>query len=337
MGSASGKAVDATAKTAQHRSRAGARGRSARDKRHKRRAARPKEASNSSARADAARASLGACQPRGILKRCRDKDAPQAKKSWFASLIPERLGGGKGKISFVRRVEVAEYTRCLNQETVPGDGTLVTMGLGRLHRRTSAALAPGTPAPDKPPVEESAWLTSAERVKVLRKSMGDKHFFGAWVHARRSTMRISAERLRSRADGADQAPMPGSLDEARIRAQCLAFEAAVAAAELNSAGHATKLRSSTYKLDGRPGTSMSKLAGSPANRSAVRTIMLPCSKRRRSAHKRRRSMGVQAGDNAQTSGKLAACKPQFPTVPPGTGPRVDDLTAWCTFRLPAMS
>lgn len=338
MGAASGRADGATAATAQNQQPAGARGLSARAKRLKTREARTaaifsKKASSVPARADAARASLAARPPRGILKqRRRDRAAPQTGKSWLASLLPGRLGGGGERISFNRRVEVAEYTRCVNRDTIPGDGSYVTMGLGRLHRRTSMALAPGTPPLGKLPVEEAAWLTSAERVRALRKCMGDKRFFGAWVHVRRSTIRTCNGRLESRADRTDQAPMPCTLEEAQMRAQCLASEVAVAAAECKS-----------IRLGTKPSGLLSKLATLPVDPSAGRAITLPSSKRQRGAGRRRQAVDVQAGGGtcraagggAQNSSKLDTCKPQFSPVPPEAGPPgVDDLLAWCTLRLP---
>lgn len=218
------------------------------------------------------RDSMVAKPPKSILRtQRRDKAAPRPSKSWLASLLPSSFGGDR--ISFRRRVEVAEYARCLSRDTVPGDGTIVTMGLGRLLRRTSAALA-RVPPPGKAPLEESAWLPGAERVRLLRRSMGDKRFFGAWVHSRRTTIRVLAERSQSRKNIFDQVPMASSQYEAKMRADILATEAAFVAAE-----HNVGRWDNTYT--------------SPLKRSSGCDTRCPSSARLRSAHKRRRTSDRQ--------------------------------------------
>jgi len=106
---------------------------------------------------------------------------------------------------------------------VPGDGSSVTLGLGRLVAKSSAPLLHDRP-PSQRPIEERSWVPSGMRVHMLRKAMGDKVFFGLWAKRRWEVARIKRSRKRCNHDGADCCLMPESLEEAEGRAAALREE-----------------------------------------------------------------------------------------------------------------
>jgi len=121
-------------------------------------------------------------------------------------------------VVFRGTVSVTEFARLLDGGgTVPGDGTRVTLGLGSPVRRRTAPLA----APRgfrRRPIEETAYVPCRERVRMLRKSMGDAGFFGAWARQRWEVARVLRSRRESAGDEKDHSMMPSSLEEARERA-----------------------------------------------------------------------------------------------------------------------
>lgn len=254
--------------------------------------------------------SAASITPRGILKRGTACGRRGKARAFLEAVLPRFLGGG-AKISFDNSVDVAEFTRRLNRDTMPGDGTTVTMGLGRLYRRTSTALGPGSPPPNKAPVEERAWLTSAQRVQVLRKDMGDKRFFGAWASCRRETLRLKAARCKSRAEKTDFRAMPTSFKEARARADRLAAEV-VAHAEEAALSKAPVNRKRPFEA-----TPVRKTAKTDFTRS------LPASTTR--LLQKRRRCSERTPQTAPTVG--AAASP--PSAPDADIPGVAELAAWC--------
>jgi len=129
------------------------------------------------------------------------------------------------QVKFHTDVHAVEFSRHLDGgDTIPGDGTIVTLGLGKKVGVSTVPLA-SQPPKRRAPVEERAWLTSSKRAQVLRKSMGDKSFFGAWQHHKSMTRKIIRERAETQRSPGDVSYMPASLVEARVRAARFAAEA----------------------------------------------------------------------------------------------------------------
>mmetsp|Transcript_54876 Transcript_54876/g.117764 ORF Transcript_54876/g.117764 Transcript_54876/m.117764 type:complete len:257 (-) Transcript_54876:187-957(-) len=134
------------------------------------------------------------------------------------------------KITFRPTVRVTEFKRVLDGGgTVPGDGTMVTLGLGQPLRMGVEPLA-APRRPDDRPVEERVWLPNRDRIRILRASMGDARFFVAWARHRRELKKIRRSRQLSNSDGKDCQLMPVSIKDARERALQLSKEFAVPAA-----------------------------------------------------------------------------------------------------------
>jgi len=128
------------------------------------------------------------------------------------------------RISFSPVVKVTEFTRCLDGGgTIPGDGSKVTLGLGKPHRQLTVPLAPGQ-GKGSTPIEERAWLPTYQRVRLLRAAMGDAKYFNTWQRHRRDWHYICKSRQESNADRQDQLLMPTSYAEACKRAKALARE-----------------------------------------------------------------------------------------------------------------
>lgn len=124
-------------------------------------------------------------------------------------------------VSFKSTVSVREYRRLLDGGgTVPGDGSSVTLGLGRLVAKSIAPLLHDRP-PSQRPIEERSWMPSSKRVRMLRQSMGDNVFFGLWARRRWEVARIKRSRKRCNSDDTDCAMMPESSGEAEGRAAAL--------------------------------------------------------------------------------------------------------------------
>lgn len=124
-------------------------------------------------------------------------------------------------VSFKSTVSVREYRRLLDGGgTVPGDGSSVTLGLGRLVAKSSAPLLHDRPS-NKRPIEERSWVPSGKRVHMLRKAMGDNVFFGMWARRRWEVARIKRSRKRCNSDDRDSVLMPESVGEAEDRAAAL--------------------------------------------------------------------------------------------------------------------
>jgi len=161
---------------------------------------------------------------RGILKRASViKKLKQDQQGAFSKAL-RFLGIRRRVVSFQDTVRATSFARTLGNGTVPGDGTLVTLGLGKPLRQVLQPLA-GLRKPGDRRIEESAWLPSQERVRLLRSSMGDAKFFAAWRLHRQETYRVRAMREESAHNGQDHFFMPTSWEEARARALQFSQEA----------------------------------------------------------------------------------------------------------------
>lgn len=119
------------------------------------------------------------------------------------------------RVTFCTDVRITEYRRRLDGSGgVPTDGTLVPLGLGRRARLTRAPLAPSQERPSA----HVTWLSSNERLRLLRRSMGGASYVHAWVRQRREVAQLQRLREQSRRDPKDQQLMPVSAEEARRRA-----------------------------------------------------------------------------------------------------------------------
>jgi len=159
---------------------------------------------------------------RGILKKkacVKPKAQDLAKRTWFC----KKRARLRPLISFRQFVSVTEFTREVNGGgTMPFDGTLLSLGLGRPTRLSSAPLAKSCPY--EGPIEERAWVPLQQRVRLLRKAMGDARYFRAWSRSRREALRIKRSRRGSNEHNEDRQLMPTSLQEAQARALALAKE-----------------------------------------------------------------------------------------------------------------
>lgn len=128
----------------------------------------------------------------------------------------------RGRVTWRRTVQVAEFARTLDGGgTVPGDGSKVTLGLGRQLRVSAAPLVARRPAGEAP-IEERAWVPSCERVRLLRASMGDARYTAAWLRHREEVVRTARTRKQSNEeDPKDRLLMPTTFKEARQRAEAL--------------------------------------------------------------------------------------------------------------------
>jgi len=165
-----------------------------------------------------ASSSSGILKKVGVTKKTKKRQGPLIWKALRSFCMRRRV------VSFQDNVRAIAFARTLGCSTVPGDGTLVTVGLGAPLQETHEPLA-GVRKPGDRPIEERAWLPSTERVRLLRASMGDAKFFGAWRRHRQRTFRIRAMRKESVQSGQDCMMMPSSWEEARARALQLSQEA----------------------------------------------------------------------------------------------------------------
>lgn len=133
-------------------------------------------------------------------------------------------------MKFHHRLVVYEYTRQLcGGQGVPGDGSLVSLGLGKQARQITAALPEDKPK--KGPVEETAWVPSNDRVTLLKASMGAAAYIKAISRHTHDIAAIHERRQSTNSDEKDRALMPRSMDDARQRAikvQCEVDEVRVA-------------------------------------------------------------------------------------------------------------
>lgn len=185
--------------------------------------------------------------PKSILKRRIRSPQPLAKLSAWQRLVKFaksaasfpaiqrvrwqlRRATEPHHIKFQPAVQVVEFSRRLDGGcTMPGDGTTVTLGLGKAIAARTQPLAP-QPDRDRVPTEDRydrMWLPAPQRVRVLRKAMGDNCFYGAWQHHKKLTRSIVRERRETCQDlhTREYAYMPRSLAEAQDRAARIAIEA----------------------------------------------------------------------------------------------------------------
>jgi len=164
-------------------------------------------------------------RPKGILKR---------KKTLREAATRDGVGWGlltwliraRRRVTFRRTANLLEFSRTLDGGgTIPGDGTVLTLGLGKLLRTRRAPLLNRKSSDLRRPIEERAWVSPARRAKLLRASMGDSRFFAAWVRGyRREAVQIRASRKECNSHDKDRLLMPVSFEDARERALELSKE-----------------------------------------------------------------------------------------------------------------
>lgn len=218
----------------------------------------------------------------GILRRGILKRQPQHQP--FSGIRPGLRWPGcprrvKGRqVAFQPDVRLTEFSRMLDGGgTVPGDGSLVTLGLGKPLRVKSVPLALARDARAER-IEERVWVPPEQRSRLLRKAMGDARYFRAWARRRREVMRIKGSRRRSNDTMEHQQLMPSSLEEARRRAIAL-----------------------------------SKEVRRPAEPKRLLSIALP-SERTAGQQKRKRDLR-ESPDSLQKQHKLRQCTPPLVVVP----------------------
>lgn len=122
-------------------------------------------------------------------------------------------------------VRVQEFARELDGGgTIPGDGTKVSLGLGRPTRATSQSLGGPYGSTDARAIEERTWVPSEQRMRMLRSAMGDAGFGRALLQHLEEYDSIQRSRAQCEEDGEDQLPMPTSMREAHARAADLSKE-----------------------------------------------------------------------------------------------------------------
>jgi|Transcript_25443 hypothetical protein len=146
-----------------------------------------------------------------FINRVRDPCTRFA-EAWLTSC--GRRNGSQ--VKFKSTVKCIEFSPRLDNETVPGDNTIVCLGLGKVVAKREI---PYAQQPRKRPrVEERAYIPERDRIKLLRNSMGDKCFFVHWQQHRRATRKVITERKDTNNSLVDRAYMPESLREAQDRA-----------------------------------------------------------------------------------------------------------------------
>lgn len=145
-------------------------------------------------------------------------------------LCPTR---SKRRITFAPTISVTEYSRCLGGGGgVPGDGTVVPLGLGKKIRTLRAPLA--TEKSGKRKLDEDApWVPQPQRARILKAAMGIVRYQHQSEGHRRELAQLQAVRQQTAACEQDWFPLCTSLEEARLRALQFSrevFEGAVAEA-----------------------------------------------------------------------------------------------------------
>jgi len=158
--------------------------------------------------------------PKGVLRRkCKNARPKLMTRSSTRKLT--------GRVSFAETVNVCGYARWLaGGGGVPGDGTWITLGLGRLMQTLQEPLKSergGTGKLD----EDVPWMASARRARVLRAAMGDTTYKREWVAQRKEMRQLSRLRQESNLVADDFEPMPSSAEEARARAIAVSKEVAL--------------------------------------------------------------------------------------------------------------
>ncbi|CAK0903216.1 unnamed protein product [Prorocentrum cordatum] len=136
----------------------------------------------------------------------------------------QRAAAARRRVEFAATVRVREYSRELDGPrgcAVPADGSLVSLRLGRLKGRREAPLA--APRGALLPIEDVAYVPSRDRVRLLRRSMGDHRFHVAWARGRWEMARDRRLRDERRADAGERTLMPRP-EDAHERAVRLAEE-----------------------------------------------------------------------------------------------------------------
>lgn len=151
------------------------------------------------------------------------KQRPKA--LWWRRWIPF-FSGSRGRVAFSKEVTVASFSRRLGGGAgLPCDGTVVSLGLGHFVGTSTEKLKPPAFGRNRRFVEDSIYVPGGERIKRLRKSMGDAAFYRSWVDERREAKLILRSRKASNVEDAQEKSfMPTSLADAYTRAQCLAAE-----------------------------------------------------------------------------------------------------------------
>lgn len=134
------------------------------------------------------------------------------------------------RVTFRASVEVTEYSKTFGHDRVPGDGSYLSVGLGKA---TWSGLLPLAPHHHGKRPDTLSYLPEEKRAGMLRASMGHDRFNEAVACHRRETaevIRLRKEALEDSKDPPDL--MPVSYQEARERALKVAAEARDAASSL---------------------------------------------------------------------------------------------------------
>lgn len=123
-------------------------------------------------------------------------------------------------------ITVVEFSRASGGgDGIPADRTLVPLGLGKVARISYEPLMQERPR-HRLPIEESKWLDSASRIRVLRKAAkNDAKFYRELREHRYATKQILAWRDEALyKDTLHLAVMPTSMEDAVMRARLLGQE-----------------------------------------------------------------------------------------------------------------
>lgn len=161
---------------------------------------------------------------KGILKPRSAVAPPRRGAGTCDRRRPARVGA-RG-VSWLGTVRITEFSRALDGGCgVPADGSIISLGLGKPLRQVLERLA-GDRQAGKAAIEETRWVPEPQRVKLLRKAMGEARFYRALRPYRHETRRLLAAREVSKRDEKDKQLMPESFVEALSRAQLVQEEAA---------------------------------------------------------------------------------------------------------------
>eukprot|EP00928_Gymnodinium_smaydae_P045346 TRINITY_DN30240_c0_g1_i1.p1 TRINITY_DN30240_c0_g1~~TRINITY_DN30240_c0_g1_i1.p1 ORF type:complete len:397 (-),score=91.49 TRINITY_DN30240_c0_g1_i1:88-1278(-) len=207
-------------------------------------------------------AARGAPPKGGRLRRRSKGGAAGAPRAGGLSVLRWLPCRTRKRVLFNEQVRTIVFERELGGgASVPGDGTIATLGLGRMLRGSLERLAPPARrgAPPRRPVEETAWVPAPERIRLLRRAMGDVSFFRTWVAERREVLKFRHAREDSNAnDQGDVFLLPTSFAEARERAEHFAREAQLTLGASGSSA-AAGLQGLPAAEDALKGTAQSKL------------------------------------------------------------------------------
>lgn len=230
-----------------------------------------------------------------ILRKRTSKPAPRY--SAFSSVPALRrllraTGCGRRRrerITFCASAEVAEFSKAISLDSVPGDGTHLAVGLGSLTWKGRAPLI--TKRPTKP-VEESVYLPIEERERMMMIALGPGQYHQTVTHHLEETAQLIQRRQKAVEDPREPPQlMPTSYEQACDRAQKVAEAVRTAAVDLQLSPKIAKAR---LTLARPPSPCFSS-----RNREAVDAMTkLPAvapstTKHQRKVHRRKRTVDAQ--------------------------------------------